>query len=154
MRSQRMIGAWEDRLTHRLLVVFLIFRHHDAHNNYRLLGALFEKSPRSRVFLLSSSTGPSLADCVDLQPSSYRASIGGKISSSLFCEDILRFMFQHLYWPPRLLVEGDLLRQPEVGLLPPLLCSQPSNGNYDCDCDDFYPLILIMMITAMMMIMT
>jgi len=30
------------------------------------LGALFEKSPRSRVFLLSSSTGPSLADCVDL----------------------------------------------------------------------------------------
>ena len=144
-----MIGAWEDRLTHRLLVVFLIFRHHDAHNNYRLLGALFEKSPRSRVFLLSSSTGPSLADCVDLQPSSYRASVGGNISSSLFS----RFMFQHL-WQPRLLVEGDLLRQPEVGLLPPLLCSQPSNGNYDCDCDDFYPLILIMMITAMMMIMT
>ena len=75
-----MIGAWEDRLTHRLLVVFLIFRHHDAHNNYRLLGALFEKSPRSRVFLLSSSTGPSLADCVDLQPSSYRASVCGKTS--------------------------------------------------------------------------
>ena len=61
-------------------------------------------------------------------------------------------MFQHLYWPPRLLVEGDLLRQPEVGLLPPLLCSQPGNGNYDCD--DFDPHILIMMITAMMMIMT
>ena len=142
-----MIGAWEDRLTHRLLVVFLIFRHHDAHNNYRLLGALFEKSPRSWMFLLTSSTGPSLADCVDLQPSSYRASVGGNISSSLFS----RFMFQHLYWPPRLLVEGDLLRQPEVGLLPLLLCSQPGNGNYDCD--DFDPHIL-MMITAMMMIMT
>ena len=41
-------------------------------------------------------------------------------------------MFQHLL-QPRLLVECDLLRQPEVGLLPLLLCSQPSNGNYPHD---------------------
>ena len=59
-------------------------------------------------------------------------------------------MFQHL-WQPQLLVEGDLLRQQEVGLLPLLLCSQPGNGNYASD--EFDPLI-IMMITAMMMIMT
>ena len=61
-------------------------------------------------------------------------------------------MFQHL-WQPQLVVEGDLLRPPEVGLLPLLLCSQPDNGNHDYDCDDFDHLILIM-ITAMMMIMT
>ena len=73
-------------------------------------------------------------------------------SRSLFCENIVKFKFQHL-WQPQLLVEGDLLCPPEVGLLLLLLCSQPGNGNYDCDCDDFDPLIL-MMITAMMMIMT
>ena len=61
-------------------------------------------------------------------------------------------MFQHL-WPPQLLVEGDLLRRPEVELLPLLLCSQPGNGIYYCDCDDFDPHI-ILIITAMMMIMT
>ena len=151
-----MIGAWEDRLTHRLLVVFLIFRHHDAHNNYRLLGALFEKSPRSRVFLLTSSTRPSLADSVDLQPSSYRASVGGNISSSLFS----RFMFQHL-WQPRLLVEGDLLRQPEVGLLPLLLCSQPGKKRITFLVVTWMVMMIIvmhwmiiLMITAMMMIMT
>ena len=51
-------------------------------------------------------------------------------------------MFQHL-WPPQLLVEGDLLRQQEVGLLPLLLCSQPGNkddhflgGDLDCDVDN------------------